>query len=96
MASAVTRKRTYAVSPVMLLGSCQAALARIHGTIERQEIEQGRITATVGGSELKIKIDPLEDGRAHLTVTWHPRRLGGDRTMLQSFLTAVDSLARSS
>ncbi len=96
MASTLIRKRTYAVPPALLLGSCQAALARLRANVEQQDIEQGRIVATVGGSELKIKVAPLEDGRAHLTVTWHARRLGGDRTVLQSFLASVDSLARIS
>jgi hypothetical protein len=102
MAARITRRRTYAVPPAVLLGCCQAALARLSARIERQDLEHRTIVAVVGGgalgpsSELNIAIEPLDEGRAHLTVTWQARRLGGDRTVLQSFLTAVDSLSRGS
>jgi hypothetical protein len=88
------------VSPAVLLGCCQAALARLRADVEQQDLEHRTIVAAVGGgvlgpvSELKIKVEPLEDGRAHLSVAWQARKLGGDRTVLQSFLTAVDLLAR--
>jgi hypothetical protein len=100
MADKRTRRRTYDVPPAILIGACQAALARIRANIEQQDIERGTIVATIGAgalapvSELALEIRPEGEGRASLEVTWRARKLGGDKAILRSFLDAVDSLAR--
>jgi hypothetical protein len=100
MAATLTRRRTYDVTPPVLLGCCQAALARLRAAIERQDLDRGTLVASVGGgvlgpiSELSLEVAPEGADRARLTVTWRARKLGGDRTILPSFLASVDALAR--
>ena len=101
MATTLTRRRTYHVTPPILLGCCQATLARLHAQIEQQDLARGMIIASIGSgmlgpvSELALQVVPQGADRAHLTVTWRARKLGGDQTILPAFLASVDTLARS-
>lgn len=99
MATTLTRRRTYAVSPEVLTGACLTGLGRMRAQVERQDLSQGTIVATIGGSgplapasELALVIAPAGAGQASLTITWQARRLGGDRAVLPAFLASVESL----
>ena len=103
MAKTLSRQRSYATSPELLIGACLTALGRMRAQVKRQDLAQGEIVALVGGSgplapasELALKIAPVASGQASLSVTWRARRLGGDQAILPAFLAAVDSLAENS
>ena len=101
MATTLTRRRTYAVSPAVLFGICMTALGRMRAQVEQQDLARGVIVALVGGtgplalaSELALQIAVTDAGGTSLRVIWRARRLGGDRAILPAFLMSVDSLAK--
>jgi hypothetical protein len=74
------------------------ALGQLRATIERHDIDQGTIVATLGEgllapmSELSLALRPLGEGRTELAATWRARKRGGDRRLLTVFLDSVDGL----
>ena len=93
--------RIYNLPPAALIGCCLIALGRMRAEVEQQDLDAGKIVATVGGgalgpvSELALKISPAGEGRSSLSVLWRARRLGGDRAILPAFLDSVDSLTKT-
>jgi hypothetical protein len=100
MAAAKVERRVYSVSPIQLFGICLTALAQLRASIERQDVDQGTISAAFGDgllgptSELSLALRPLGEGQTELAVTWRARKRGGDRRLLAVFLEAVDALMR--
>jgi len=100
MAAAKVERRGCSVSSHQLFGICLTALAQLRATIERQDIDQGTISAAFGEgllgptSELSLALRPLGEGQTELAATWRARTRGGDRRLLGVFLEAVDALIR--
>jgi hypothetical protein len=98
MAAAKVERREYSVPLLQLFGICLTALGQLRATIERQDVEQGTVVATIGArslapiSELSLVLRPLGEGRTALAVTWRARKHGGDRRLLAAFLDAVAAL----
>jgi hypothetical protein len=65
--------------------------------VEQQDVERGRITASVGGgalaprSELVLEITSAGDRRARLAATWRPLKRGGDKRTLPIMLETIDT-----
>ena len=100
MAAAKVERRVYLVSSIQLFGICLMALAQLRATIERQDVDQGTISAAFGEglpgptSELSLALRPLGEGQTELAATWRARKRGGDRRLLAVFLEAVDARIR--
>ena len=100
MAAAKVERRVYAVSSIQLFGICATVLAQLHAKIERQDVDQGTISAAFGEgllgptSELSLVVRPLGEGQTELAATWRARKRGGDQRLLAVFVEAVDALIR--
>jgi hypothetical protein len=98
MPAAKVERRVYALSSIQLFGICVTALAQLRATIERQDVEQGVIIATLGQgllgptSELALALRPFGESQTELAATWRARKRGGDQRLLAVFLEAVDGL----
>ena len=90
-------RRTYNVPKHALFGACLAALGVMRAQVEQQDVERGRITASVGGgalaprSELVLEITAAGDRQARLAATWRPLKRGGDKRTLPIMLEAIDT-----
>jgi hypothetical protein len=100
MAAAKIERRVYSAPSLQLFGACLTALGQLRATIERHDVDQGTIVATLGEgllgpmSELSLALRPLGEGRTELATTWRARKRGGDRRLLAVFLDSVDGLIR--
>jgi hypothetical protein len=100
MAATKVERRVYAVSSNQLFGICLTALAQLRAIIERQDVEQGTISAVFGAgsltpsSKLALTLRPLGEGQTELAATWRAHKRGGDRRLPAVFLEAVDTLVR--
>jgi hypothetical protein len=98
MAAVKVERRVYSAPPLQLFGICLTALGQLRAMIERHDVDQGTIVATLGQgllapiSELALALRPLGEGRTELVATWRARKRGGDRRLLAVFLDSVDQL----
>src|SRR4029077_5378950 len=72
MAAATVERRVYSVSSHQLFGVCVTVLGQLRATIERHNVERGRIVAALGAgllapiSELSLVLRPLGAGQTEL------------------------------
>jgi hypothetical protein len=98
MAAAKVERRIYAVSLNQLFGICVTVLGQLRATINRHDVEQGVIVATIGEgslaptSELALALRPLGGGRTELAVTLRALKRGGDQRILAVFLDSIAAL----